>query len=213
MTIDLELVGDDHDGALVTLALAKSYLRIPAADETQDVLLGALISGVEALFAAEIGGSLASVEVTERVTTGPRDPALRLTNLPVASVSAVVDPDGAEWDSDGFVIAGAHLRQAVEGTALRFGGGATEDVAGRLEPLQQGTWEVTYTGGLENRHDWLTAVKPALSKQALMEIADAYDNRDPRATSERANDQAHNLDQSSALSPRAVALCAKYRVP
>lgn len=200
--------------SLLTVARARSYLLL--SDTTQDTMLEELIAGVEALMTGAIGSALVAAEVTEEVYIGPRQRVLNCRNWPISHVESVVDPYGGDWDTGAFVVRGRALRPfaASPGQSYAvglFGASARAETSLDAFPaLLEGAWVVTYTGGLDQRPDWTSVVKPSLAMAALQEVSDWYNIRTARSTAQREGDMSHNLEAEGVLSKRCMDVCLRY---
>ncbi|MFA5248800.1 MAG: head-tail connector protein [Patescibacteria group bacterium] len=163
MTVTLTALDTTNDGALLTLADAKDYLRITGTDE--DDVIGGLIEAAEAFMASEVGRIITAASVTESVSVGRNTRGFGVRDWPMDSTvtPVVLDPDGSD------VVTMFDIDYATG----RFRAPYT---------LTPGTYTVTYTGGISLSDAW-ARYQPMLAGAVRDWVAELYANRDPGASS------------------------------
>lgn len=179
-----------------TLKRAKDYLRVSGTDDDMEIALLLEAAGASVLHRV---GPIDAESVIESIPVGPNTSTLNLKNTPVSVITSVIAPDGTDY-TDSLT---ANLRSGIL---------LTDSAYEERVMLQQGTWVVTYTGGLSVRDDY-PSIRSRLIMAVLYELADAFDNRNPRATSDKSGTVARAFDNSTALSPRAERICAQIVGP
>jgi uncharacterized phiE125 gp8 family phage protein len=163
MTIDLESAAVANDGALLTLADAKGYLRVSSTDE--DDVIGGLITSVEAAIESEVGRLIIAAAATEHVSVGRNSRGFGVLNWPVSSTATLT-----VTDSNSDVVTTLFDIDYATG---RFRAPYT---------LTPGTYTVTYTGGISLSDAW-ARYQPMLAGAVRDWVAELYANRDPGASS------------------------------
>lgn len=189
MTLELTPISNASDGELLTLAAAKDYLRLTTTDE--DDAVAGLIAAAEAFLASRIGRIFTAASVAEQVSVGRNSRGFGVANFPVSPSVApvVIDPAGDD------VTALFDIDYATG----RFR-------AHRL--LTDGTYTVTYTGGLSlspRWDDWRVMLAGAVRDL----VAEWYANRDPGASSVTDGDMSRVTD--GGIPPRVSAVISLLR--
>jgi len=193
----------DRGDAMVFVSDAKDYLRITHSRD--DVYLGRTIDRALSDFTARIGKLIVSKSVTESVEVGPRCSSLCVRNTPIDSgeTITITNPYGNEIDEDAFTshYASGIFKYEREYDEPRF--------------LTEGTWTVTYTGGLDVRPDW-TTVESRLAGAMLDYVTHLYTNRNPLASSEKDGPvgtvlMSPILGAAGGWPPRVLAVVDSYR--
>lgn len=162
--------------AAASLTQLKNQCRIDGSGE--DAHLADLLEWAAADARAFLGVLVMAAEVDEAVNVGRNESCLKLKNRPVDSTATitVLDPDGDEWDATYFTL---DARNGLLKTPTTYG---------QRDILPEGTWTVTYTGGLSLEDDYSAVISPLLERYTILKAADDYLNRNPSAASERDGD-------------------------
>lgn len=180
--------------ALVSIEQARNYCHAMTDDDTE---LRVLLAMAEASVRARIGRQLEAAEIAEKVHVGHNCATLNLTHWPVVSVASITDPHGHEVPS-------SYFREYLDSGML-----ATLTAYEQRVMLTEGEWTVTYTGGMDAAANYATTILPRIRLAVLLTVADVFENRNARASSEAVGSGIVTmLDNSTALPPRAEALCA-----
>ena len=122
---------------------------------------------------------------------------LELQNRPVTAAS-FEDPSGGEWTLDSF---NQDLKHGIFFTGFRYDERAC---------LQVGTWTVTYTGGLDQRPDWVQ-VRLDLEGSEQDWAAFLYNHREAGAISLADGDVSVTYEDNDGVPDRVRKSLNKYR--
>lgn len=196
----------EHLRDLITVPRLDKHLKEP--EGVTDTELAEWILEAQGLVFGRLGRAVFAAEVVEKVLAGPRCRALWLANVPVAEVASVAAPDGAPF----LVMQGSSFSPlggvAIEGASLVY-----RDSCGDRQNFYPGEWVVTYTGGLDQRVDFDSVVRPQLERAVLMTATDIAYDRNPRALLEREDTIQASYTRDGTLPPQAELIVSRLSSP